>query len=43
MVWSTYGGCAYFLSIYTCCDHGLDGNRCNVNYGYDDYEYEVVP
>ena len=29
-----------FLSIYICYDHVLEGNRCNVNYGYDDHKYE---
>ena len=40
MVWSTYGGDIHFLFMYTCCYHILEGNKCKVNFYYDDHEYE---
>ena len=39
-MWSTYGGGVYFLSICTCCVHGIVGNRCKLNFYYDDHQYE---
>ena len=43
MLLSTYGGSIYLLSISKSCYHGFEGNRYNVSYGYDEYEYEGVP
>ena len=42
MVWSTFGGGLFFLSIYTCCDHGLEGIIFKVIFCYVDHVYEGV-
>ena len=43
MVWSTYGGGVYFISIYTCCAYILERIKLRLNFYCDYLDYDSVP